>query len=118
MTSSTTPRGWIEFLVPASQGGEHLVTLGFSGTEELKEVLAYAQAHNFKPRFFGPSVANGSLSPTSTNGSAVSPPICPAHQKPMKPSTQESGGWFCPRRTKGEFCKYRSPDGVKISQVA
>lgn len=117
MSSEHTIRGRIEFLVPASQGGEHLITLDFVTKEELKDVLTYAQAHNFKPRFFGPSVANGSQSPTSTSGSQASPPTCPLHKTPMKLSKQKSGGYYCPKKDGERYCRNRSLDGVTIHQV-
>lgn len=116
MSSDTTIRGRIEFLVPATQGGEHLITLEFETAAELKGIVQYAQKQSWRPRFFGPSVANGAPSQTSTNGLPSGPPLCPLHKKPMKPSTQGEG-WFCPRKVEQGWCKYRSPDGTTITQV-
>jgi hypothetical protein len=35
-------------------------------------------------------------------------PICPDHNKPMKPS-QKPGAWFCPRRGEdGDYCPHKA----------
>ena len=54
-------------------------------------------------------VANGNSAPAA-NGNGEAAPICPSHNKPMKPS--RFGGWYCPVKVadddgsgKAVFCK-------------
>ncbi len=45
-----------------------------------------------------------SAAPVAPASSADSPPLCPIHGKPMRPS-RKPGGWFCSSKVGDEYCK-------------
>lgn len=42
-------------------------------------------------------------------------PICPTHGTPMREG--RGGGFFCPKKTNGEWCKAKAPTPVSIPTV-
>jgi hypothetical protein len=50
-----------------------------------------------------PTTSPAVSQPAPANGA---PPICPVHNKPMKPS--QKSGWFCSQKVGDDYCKERA----------
>jgi hypothetical protein len=66
--------------------------------DKLRAIIARLTAIGAVP----PQVAQAEMKPVKT------PPLCPAHGTPMKPS-RKPGSYFCPRRDDmGEYCPHKA----------
>ena len=114
----------VSFNIKAISADGFDVMLTIRGTDSAEmmpralKALEWLTTQGFTPngRYQAPSaqVGNGNGVPAA-NGNGQTAPICPTHNKPMKPS--KFGGWYCPVKIADDdgtgrplFCKQQSTE--------
>ena len=76
--------------------------------QQAQTVEGWLIAHNFTPA----PAFKGNGKPSQGDAAPADAPLCPTHQKPMKPG--KNGGWYCPVKLleddgtgKPVYCKQR-----------
>lgn len=91
----------------------HVVAIEYGTTDQLKERIEFLNSHDDMFRALLPALfantAELMLKHLPANGSAApgDAPVCPAHNKPMKPSKNTAGEWYCPTKTDGKWCQHK-----------